>query len=203
MKTSRPTQGASQLDKTPVPVLGEVHITISYAHLNLPLSALVVDVLDTDVLLGVPFCEDNDVTVSLGKKIVDIKGYRISYGQKGKDKGGKGATILRNTVSAVVYPGEFLEVECKDTSGLCDGDEVSIEPHVDSPCDGLWPTPVVSRVVNNAVRIPNNSDTMIRVSRSQHVGVARRLISPEEVSPPPLVTSALPSKSVPAVSSSS
>ena len=195
IKMTRPTQGATQLDKTPVPVLGEVHITISYAHLNLPLSALVVDVLDTDILLGVPFCEENDVTVSLGRKVVDIKGLKIPYGQKGVNKGGNGATILRNTISAVVYPGDFLEVECKDTSGLCDGDEVSIEPHIDSPCDGMWPSPVISRVVNNVVRIPNNSDAMIRVSKSQHVGIVRRLISPDDVDPP---VPALPKKIVPA-----
>ena len=135
----------------------------------------------------------------LGKKIVDIQGHRISYGQQGTHKGGKGATILRNTVSAVVYPGEFLEIECKDTSGLRDGDEVSIEPHVDSPCEGLWPTLVVSRVVNNTVRIPNNSDTMITVSRSQHVGVARRLISPSDIAPP--VISTPPKEPMPAKSS--
>ena len=195
MKMNRPTQGATQLDKTPVPVLGEVHITISYAHLNLPLSALVVDVLDTDILLGVPFCEQNDVTVNLGRKFIDIQGLKIAYGQKGANKGGKGATILRNTVSAVVYPGEFLEVECKDSSGLCDGDEVSIEPHTDSPCEGMWPSPVISRVVNNAVRIPNNSGAMIKVSKSQHIGVARRLISPDDLDPP---LPALPKETVPA-----
>ena len=182
IKMSRPTQGATQLDKTPVPVLGEVHITLSYGQLTLPLDALVVDVLDTDILLGVPFCEENDITVHLGKKVIDIQGLRISYNQPGNARGKSGgSTILRNTVSTVVYPGEFLEVDCGNSPDLDDGVEVSIEPHIDSPDAGAWPSPVVSRVVNYVIRIPNNTDSLVKVSKSQHVAVARRLITPSDV----------------------
>ena len=153
------TQVATQLDKTPVPVLGEIHVELSYGNLNLPLDALVVDVLDTDILLGVPFCVENDVSVYLRRKVVDIQGVKISYDQQPRDIRSKnGAMILPNTVSTVVYPGEFLELQCGDIQSLCDGEEVMVEPHLDSPDKGMRLSPIVSCIVNSSVRVPNNTE---------------------------------------------
>ena len=78
-------------------------------------------------------------------------------------------------------PCEFLELDCGDSQEIRDGEEVSIEPHIDSPENGEWPVPITSRVVNNRVRIPNDSDSLIKVSKSQHVAVIRRLVTPEQV----------------------
>ena len=179
IKVDSTTQRATQLDKTAVPVLGEVHIELTYGDLVLPLDALVVEVMDCDILLGVPFCEENDVSVHLKKRIVDIQGRRISYGGPSRSDGR--SSILRNTTSTVVYPGEFLELKCENAEEIKDGEEVTVEPHIDSPQNGNWPAPLVSRVVDNTVRIPNRSDSIVKLSKSQHVAVIRRLVTPDTV----------------------
>ena len=105
IKMDTTTQRATQLDKTPVPVLGEVHIELTYGDLVLTLDALVVEVMDCDILLGVPFCEEHDVSVYLKRKIVDIQGTKIFYGEKSRSD--KCSSILRNVSSQIVYPVNF------------------------------------------------------------------------------------------------
>lgn len=173
---------ARSADKSRLEVQGEVHITLQFAGMNLPITALVLDKLDCDILAGIPFCKTNDVQIHLKSECISIKDIKVPYGSKdiGKtyDVNYAESFILRNGSPKVVMPGEFVEVyadELKPFNG-----EVSIEPRNESPLCGTWPEPSISRVIQGSVRIPNLSDEAIPLSKSQHIAQIRRIIVPPD-----------------------
>ena len=117
MPISPTTHTASQADgKTKLTPCGEVHITLSRGAVKLPLDALVVKELDTDVLVGMPFMKANNIRldiandkISLGKETIHYKlkslicsASRICRSQ---------SFLLRASAQSVVLPGEFLQVK--------------------------------------------------------------------------------------------
>ena len=62
--------------------------------------------------------------------------------------------------------------------------EVSIEPRVDSPLEGCWPSPMISRVIQGTVRIPNDGVEPILLNKSGHLAQIRRVTSPAILVPP-------------------
>ena len=77
----------------------------------LPIDALVMETLDCDILVGIPFCKD--IKVHLKKGEISIRGIRIPYGAKISDDHTIYAAesfLLRNDSAKVIFPGEFLEL---------------------------------------------------------------------------------------------
>ena len=176
----KPTRHAArQVDHSSISIEGEIHISLSYGDLQLPIDALVVDTMDCDILVGVPFCKQNDVSIHLKQEQIMIQGITIPYGAKPSNQHSIFRTesyVLRNDSSKVLFPGEFLEIHSDTLNGY--NGEISIEPRVDSPLEGNWPIPSVSRVIQCTVRIPNISDEPIHLSKSQHIAQIRRVHVP-------------------------
>ena len=61
LKIEPSQQRARQLDGTPLKVCGEVRTTLHYGSVALKLNALVIEVMDSDILAGIPFCKANDL----------------------------------------------------------------------------------------------------------------------------------------------
>ena len=98
--------GKSQLD-----IEGEVHLTLQYGDLELPLSALVIDKLDCDVLCGIPFCKVNDVIVYTKDEVISVRGKTIPYGSKHSSPVFPeimrvNSMLLRNSTQKIILPGE-------------------------------------------------------------------------------------------------
>ena len=126
---------AQSADKSQLDVKDEVHITLNFAGMDLPITALVLDKLDCDVLAGIPFCKINYIEVHLKDEYITIKGLRFPYGAKGvgrqHDIKRTESFIVRNDTAKAVMPGEFVEIYA---DGLkCFEGEVDVEPHVESP----------------------------------------------------------------------
>ena len=71
--------------------------------------------------------------------------------------------------------------------------EVAIEPQADLPQCRIWPSPLISRVIQGTVRIPNMSQEAIKRSKSQHIAQLRKVTSPQptpdsDAEPPPTAT---------------
>ena len=173
-------QGAQQLDKSPVPVKGECKFWVTFGHLELYIEALVTEKLDCDVLAGVPFGMKNDVMVHLSAKKIFIMGEQFSYGSKFSAPVSSirstESVILRNDATKVLYPGEFIELN--DVSLSSYEGEISIEPRIDSPLQGTWPSPTISRVIQGVVRVPNNTSEPIYLSKTKHFAQVRHVSSP-------------------------
>ena len=165
----------------------------------LPIDALVMETLDCDILVGLPFCKDNDVEVHLKKDEISIRGTRIPYGAKISANHTIYAAesfLLCNDSAKVLFPGEFLELHSDSLSGY--NGEISIEPRFDSPNNGEWPEPTVSRVIQETIRIPNSSTSPIQLSKSQHFAQICRVITPNILEDPnKLVISSKSEKKLP------
>ena len=178
IKVSATLHGAKGADKSPISVQGEVHFTLHFGSIKMPISGLVMDNLDCDILAGVPFCKVNKIAVDLYKEEISIDEVTIPYGAKPENPQQifrAESLILSNDDKKVVMPGEFIEY---DNSSLTNYEgEVAIEPHTDSPSN--WPQPTISRVIDGRLRIPNNTDEPIKLSKSQHFALIRRVTSPQ------------------------
>ena len=141
-------QGAKQLDKSPLHVSGEVHFSVSFGDLELGVEGLINAQLDYDILAGVPFCKKNKIDVLLSKELISINGQLIPYGSRPESIQHSvfrtESVILRNDKERVLFPGDYLEISSNQLSSY-ENEEVSIEPRVDSPSQGSWPSPTISR----------------------------------------------------------
>ena len=174
----RPTDhSARAVGKTPIGLHGEIQITLNFNGIELPLTALVIDNLDCDILAGVPFCKQNDIELHLKNEELSIGEQRFSYGTRNNsvcnDVFRSDSLVLRNNRKRVIMPGEYIELEAECLKNY-EG-EVAIEPREDSPNNGSWPVPELSRVIQGRIRIPNDSPEPISLSRSQHFAQIRRV----------------------------
>ena len=79
----------------------------------MPITALVLDSLDFDILAGRPFCKVNDIQIHLRSECMYIGDLKIPYGAKSKEESciyRVESYILRNDSAKVLLPGEFLEI---------------------------------------------------------------------------------------------
>ena len=185
IKLNPTSHAARQIDKTPLNLLGEAKFKLSFGDYELPIEALVTEALDCDILAGVPFCKSNNIDVHLGAEEISLNQKRIPYGSRPNsiqhDIYRVQSTVLRNDSTSVVYPGEYLEIHNQAISHY-EG-EVAIEPRTDSPANGNWPPPTISRVINGTVRIPNETNSPVYVSKSQHIATIRRVTTPTPPTP--------------------
>ena len=72
-------------DESQLDVKDEVHITLNFAGIDRPITDLVLDKIDCDILAGIIFCKINDIVVHLKDEYITIKDLRFPYG--GKDVG--------------------------------------------------------------------------------------------------------------------
>ena len=175
--TNKPTtHSATGVNKTPIGIHGEIDITLNFDGLDLPITALITDDLDCDFLAGTPFGKDNNVNVYLGEDKFSIHGKIYSYGTRNTSTSQVyrvQSLVLRNSVSQVVLPGEYVEVDTPTLEPY--NGEVAVEPRTDSPNDGCWPEPSITRVVEGRIRIPNNTSSPIHLKRQQHFAQMRRV----------------------------
>ena len=66
---------------TPLRVAGETHTFVTRGDITMQLDALVIDDLDVDVLAGMPFMKNNDISLHPGRNEIVVKDNVIKYGQ--------------------------------------------------------------------------------------------------------------------------
>ena len=54
-------------------------MTLQFAGINLPVTALVLDKLDCDILAGIPFCKSNDIQIHMKSESISIGDIKIPY----------------------------------------------------------------------------------------------------------------------------
>ena len=139
IKVSPTGHSARGISETSLKIHGEVHIPLSYENKSLPLTALVIDNDDCDILVGVPFCTQNDVVPLMSKKQVLIGDSVYHYGGSAKRPSVQNvykveSFLLSNKSAKVVLPGDYFEYSSEDLNGF--NGEVLIEPHSDAPLKG-------------------------------------------------------------------
>ena len=82
LKVHSTLHAAKQLDKSPVPVSGEVKFSVAFGDMNLEVDGLVNNQIDYDILAGTPFCKANNIDVLLSRDMIVIHGKMVPYGSK-------------------------------------------------------------------------------------------------------------------------
>ena len=143
IKLEPTTQAATGVNKTPIGVLGEIKVTLYFDGMDLPITALIVENLDSDFLAGIPFGMQNKVHVFLDEVRFTIHGNSYSYGARKapppSDIYQTQSMVLRSDSKQVVMPGDYVELSTPSLEPF--NGEVSIEPRFDSPNKGSWPQP--------------------------------------------------------------
>ena len=171
---SKTTQNAFQADgDSKLHVIGETTLILHRGSLEMTLQALVVRDLDVEVLAGTPFMSRNDVSVRPADGSVSIRGdviflYRARSNVSNRPSPRPASCLIRSPSRSVpLWPGDFIELEVADI----DRDvTVSVEPWVSSPVQDLgsgpWPSPAVTAVVDGKIRVPNNTDSPLRLQKN-------------------------------------
>ena len=175
------SQVAFQADgKTSLNVVGETHITLTRDNLDFLFSGLVVNDLDVDILAGVPFMEENDISVRPKNKVITIGDkYNISYESSSPSySASHKATILRASSKSTLWPGEYVEVAVE---GSQDG-FVAVEPHMSSPMES-WPQVGLYKTVGNSVRFTNPTSGPVNLNKHSHIALVTSTFVPEPSGP--------------------
>ena len=114
LKIQRSHQRARQLDGTPLKVCGEVTTSLYYGSVKLKLNVLVIEIMDSDVLAGIPFCKSNALDISFTKDEIYFQGKTVKYGSKHQGSSSSirmaMSHILRNPYSTVFIPESLLKL---------------------------------------------------------------------------------------------
>ena len=192
-------QHALQADGvTPLKILGETTITLSRNEHILRLEALVVNDLDVDVLAGIPFMDYNDIAVRPAKQLIIIGDLdTIYYGPTLPDptvnhvRRTQAYGLRAHTVSTVVWPGEFIEV---DLPSEIDQDGVlAIEPRTEQGKNSqLWVQPHFTEAVGGKIRINNDTCDPQYLSKNQHFCQVRLTTQQQAVESPCNISTVTP-----------
>ena len=82
----------------------EIELILNFGELMLPITALVFDKLDCDILAGIPFCKVNDIQIHLKSECICIGDMKIPYGARSKEASNiycAESYILRNDTAKV------------------------------------------------------------------------------------------------------
>ncbi len=170
LKISQTTHTANQADgKTKLDIRGEVQIELSRGARKLSLEALVVRDLDCDILAGMSFLEDNQISLDIpnhriiigGKDIIHYDQSHSSIPNTSQVRRSQ-SFLLRANEDRIVLPGDFLEVETPVNLQ----NDICFEPRLENP---TWPPPAITTVVNGKIRIPNTSNSPVVIRKNQHV----------------------------------
>ena len=167
-------------------VKGETKLCLTRDGKQFFLDALVVENMDCDILAGIPFMAQNDITICPARhEVILTDGTKYHYG--GAMNTGHlniirraQAYVLRAPASTTtIWPGEFIELEVpKD---IPQDVTLALEPRTDSDCSQgttLWPLPDIITSVGRKVRIPNDTDTPKILKRNDHFCQIQSVFSP-------------------------
>ena len=182
------SQRAFQADGiTPLPAIGETHITLTRGDIRLKLDALVVDKLDVEILAGIPFMTLNDVAVRPSRSLITIQDHEyINYSSPSTKSNpvirSISAQVLRCPASITVWPGDFLELEVPPE--FPPDSEVAVECRTDNARNQhmskqrqQWPQPQIADTVGTSLRITNSSDEPLVIRRHEQICHVRPTMS--------------------------
>ena len=156
-------------------VKGEVHAVLTRGGYTFKLDALVVDKLDVDMLVGMPFLSKNDICIRFAKQQIVIQGREIIKWDQTSciEPSVRRSRTIRAPQQSILLPGDFIDLPTpKDVAP--DG-TWALEPRLDAPSNAeadvnkAWPIPQVVQSVDNSIRVVNTSDDIITLKKHEHI----------------------------------
>lgn len=172
---TRSSQSAYQADgSSPLKVIGETRLTFVRDNHKLYFEGLVVENLDSEVLAGIPFMENNDIAIRPSRCQVligndSVYQYQFSDTEMQRHAVRRTHIVRAPSESTTLWPGEFVEVELPSEMAHSDS-SFAVEPHPCSsePWTDIWPTPSLLQSVAGKLRIPNLTNAPRLLKRNEH-----------------------------------
>ena len=175
LNISSTKQGAAQADgHTPLETVGETSFILTKGVHKFQLDALIIRNLSSDIIVGEPFLELNDIGVRSAKKQIIIKGRDIiPYSSSLSSSDNLSSSNRRITIcrapaqNTTIFPGDYIELKVPTT---INSDTVVLEPRFDaqSNLSGEWPPVQFTDVIADHIQIKNNSPEPIFLKRNDH-----------------------------------
>ena len=164
-------------NKSSLPILGEFHFTFNFDKLNLPITALVIEKLDCDILVGIPFCKTKDIhihlraeTISIGSTVNIPNGFRYLCGHANPHR--------MNDIKKVVTPSDYVEFKYKIYNSLMVRLRLSHIQAFASPNHG--PSPRFPELLKVPYKSHISKMNLFRFTKAQHIAQIRPVIIPDE-----------------------
>lgn len=180
-------QYASQADGTSsLCVIGETHFTLSMDHIKLSFEGLIVTNLDVDILGGMPFMEDNDISIRPAKREIKFgqnRTYKYSNPapSRSRHQVRRAAIIRAPNHPTTIWPGEDLEVPAPPDNN----EYYFLEPLTSTSkarrVEVMWPNHTLAQKVNGMIKIPNNTSMPQTIIQNEHLCQAIPLVTPESL----------------------
>ena len=178
---TKSTQSVNQADgKSPLKVTGETQLRFVRGSLSFTFEVLVVKDLDVKVLAGMPFTEQNDISIRPAHHMISFSnGTSYNYGKKVASAPHQilRAHVIRVPGHAVtLFPGDYMETtvpdDISDTS-------LALEPRYDNK-HPHWPQPEVTKSTGGIIRVPNLTAEPLSLSRHEQIGQVLPVFSPKK-----------------------
>ena len=178
------SQLASQADgHTPLRVLGEVHMKVSWGMHACSLDALVINTLEIDILAGNNFLSMYDIVPRLAtKEIIFGNSEIMKYNQQPQRKTTNARRIpahLVHSPTKTVLLGDYITIPAPQCTALR-----QIQPGLWNLISILqfivnltWPLPQEIESVNCNIRIANTLNEPIMIRRGDHIGQLHEVIN--------------------------
>jgi len=181
------SQIATQADgNLKLEIVGEVHFNVERDNFLLKFEGLVARSLDADVLAGIPFCIQNNISLHPATSSVQIQETPYPYdftSRKPSVSRIQTAIARSSSESKTIWPGDFVDASC-DIDPSIDV-EVAVEPSWSKMIPSV---PIITHCLQGKIRLVNNSDQPIHVSKNQHIAHVVRTINPEDMPIIPITT---------------
>ncbi len=179
---TKSTQSASQADGTSrLKVTGETRLRFTRGPLTFDFEGLVVKDLDVEVLAGIPFMEQNDLSVRPAhQRITFADDTSCSYAKRssGAQHQVRRAHVIRAPGHSVtLFPGEFIEAEVPE---IISNTTVALEPRADNT-HPEWPKPHVTKSIEGIIRVPNLTPEPMTLKRHEHIGQVWPVYTPPKL----------------------
>ena len=189
------SQNAVQADgQSQLSVTGETRINLTFHNKTFSLEALVVKNLDRDVIAGIPFLSEHDITLRPSKRQVNFSdGSSYVYNNlrtfKHPANVKRTSSYILHAPATTVWPNEYLEMTVPPE---WDEQDIILEPHSGDGSNRhlSWPPPMITRPKAGKIRIPNSTDQPKVLRKDQQFA---QLIPAAD--PSPTVPSSLPDQS--------
>ena len=162
-QTAKQADGISDLD-----VKGETRFKLVRDSIELHFEGLIVRGLESEILAGIPFMSDNDISIRPSKDEIMIGERRINYDtcrqrlNQGHCKRVYTAPIICSR-PVTLFPSDSIDIACNNTQ--TDG-TVFVEP-----CNN-WLTPEILHSVDGKVRVTNSSDLPVMLESNQVIATS-------------------------------
>ena len=158
---------------TALNIVGEVHLSFMRHNLSFHMDALVVDSLSAPILAGMPFLEQNDITIAFrSRSVIFSDGSSYLYS---KDQTRIAPNVQRIQTNILRAPNQDItlwpatSMYFQTPNNVSQFEDFILEPRFDTLKENPWQSPIVISQKSGVITVPANQNKPVVIRRSSHL----------------------------------